>query len=272
MKSGQWGKCVRALLSTAVAAAALGVCAAPPAQAIEGGRPASAGSYPWAVSLRPVLVPFGFCGGVVLSPTKVLTAAHCTDMFAHTPSLLHAVAGRDRVSGSGGTEVSVKRIWRDPGYSSFTYKGETGYRNDVAILTLKHPIGNATLPIANPQQTDIYRPGTTARILGWGTSKEGAKDGGLLRTATVPVVSDNLCSAANSYGSAYDPSQYTCAGNFEQGKVDTCEYDSGTPLVVNGTVAGITSWGVGCGRSHYPGLYTRISSFSDEIKQQLSTD
>ena len=59
--------------------------------------------------------------------------------------------------------------------------------------------------------------------------------------------------------------------DFARGGVDTCDYDSGTPLVVDGVVAGITSWGVGCGKPGHPGLYTRVSTFSSEITAQLGT-
>ena len=250
-------------------AACLGISAAAPAGAIVGGQPASTTTYPWVVALRPPLVPFSFCGGVLLTPTKVLTAAHCADSFRLIPALLHVQAGRDNMSTGGGTEVAVSQIWIAPGYATFTFAGQTGYRNDVAVLTLSHALPYATLPLATPNDTGLYAPGTSARILGWGVTKEGGLVGGVLYTAQVPVVADALCGSSASYGSAYDATQYTCAGNYTAGGVDTCDYDSGTPLVIDGVVAGITSWGVGCARPNYPGLYTRITTFSAEITAQL---
>ena len=221
------------------------------------------------MALRAPLIPFSFCGGTLLTHTKVLTAAHCADSFRLIPGLLRVQAGRDDMQHGGGIEVAVSSIWIAPGYASFTFDGQTGYRNDLAVLTLSRPLSYATLPLAGAQDTGLYQPGTSARILGWGVTKEGALDGGRLRTALVPVVADSLCASSASYGSAYSATQYTCAGDYVTGGVDTCDYDSGTPLVIDGRVAGVTSWGVGCARPHYPGLYTRVSTFSNEIAAQL---
>ncbi|MEU8824838.1 serine protease [Streptomyces sp. NPDC048636] len=263
-------RAVRTLSATALVCATL-FGAAGPAAAIQGGQPARAADYPWAVAVKPALVPFSFCGGTLVAPTKVLTAGHCVDAFMKVPGLLQVVSGRDRMVSTAGTKVGVARVWRHPDYSTFTYQGETGYRNDVAVLTLKSPIKAPALPLAEPGAEDLYRPGRTARILGWGATSSGGLDGGVLRTATVPVTADSSCASAGSYDDAYDPHQYTCAGNFDRGGVDTCDYDSGTPLVVDGVLAGITSWGVGCGKPGHPGLYTRVSSFSSEITAQLGT-
>ena len=206
MGARAWARPVAACL----VAGAAGVGAAGPASAVVGGQPASTATYPWAVALRPPLIPFSFCGGALVTPTKVLTAAHCADSFRSVPGLLHVQAGRDSMLGGGGTEVAVSGIWIAPGYASFTFDGQTGYRNDLAVLTLSHPLPYATLPLAGPHDTALYRPGTPARILGWGVTKEGALDGGRLRTAVVPVVADSLCASSASYGSAYAATQYTC--------------------------------------------------------------
>jgi secreted trypsin-like serine protease len=84
-----------------------------------------------------------------------------------------------------------------------------------------------------------------------------------LREATVPVVSDLDCMLA--YGSLYiSPALNLCAGDMVRGGVDTCQGDSGGPLLVpNGTsflLAGITSWGIGCGQAEYPGVYTEVAA------------
>jgi trypsin len=263
------GLCARVAAGAALLTAAASVLPAAPAQAIVGGQPASTKTYPWAVALTVPVIPFAFCGGALLTPTKVLTAGHCATAFQGAPGLLHVVAGRDDMLGSGGTDVTVSSIWVDPGYASFTFDGDTGYRNDVAVLTLSKPLKYATIRFAAPGDSGLYQPGTPARILGWGTTSENGLAGGKLRAAVVPVVADPACASQQSYGSAYSAAQYTCAGDYEQGGTDTCTYDSGTPLVVNGIVAGITSWGVGCARPHYPGLYTRVSTFSAQIAAHL---
>src|ERR1019366_492716 len=208
--------CALAAVAAALLTVGAGLLTAAPANAIVGGQPASTKAYPWAVALTTPLVPFSFCGGALLTPTKVLTAAHCATTFQAVPGLLHVVAGRDHMLSFSGTDVTVRSIWIDPGYATFTFSGTTGYRNDVAVLTLSTPLPYATIPFAGSHDSKLYQPGTQARILGWGG-------------------------------------------------IDTCNYDSGTPLVVDGVVAGITSWGVGCARPHYPGIYTRVTTFSAEI-------
>ncbi|WP_308402580.1 trypsin-like serine protease [Streptomyces sp. TBY4] len=55
-----------------------------------------------------------------------------------------------------------------------------------------------------------------------------------------------------------------CAG-FEKGGVDACQADGGAPLIIDGTLAGISSWGDGCARANKPGVYTRITTYKDHI-------
>jgi secreted trypsin-like serine protease len=278
-----WRAALIATLATLVAAT-VGLVVVP-ALAIEGGNTASTKDYPWMVALKLVVkvpgIPAGYCDGALVAPKKVLTAGHCaSDLNAiasalpvsiPTTQLLRVVTGRDDLSKSGGDEFPVQSIWLHPGFSSFTFNGETGYRNDVAVLTLTRAASSATLRLAAPDQQSLYQSGTQARILGWGTTGEKDTKNGILRTATVPVVSDSQCSGADSYGSSYDAQQVTCAGDFAAGGVDTCNYDSGGPLVIQGVLAGITSWGLGCGRPKFPGLYTRVTTFSNEIRAQLGS-
>jgi secreted trypsin-like serine protease len=114
----------------------------------------------------------------------------------------------------------------------------------------------------------VYAAGTTARILGWGTTSENGSSSNQLRTATVPIVSDSSC--RSSYGSDFVQSDMVCAG-YTSGGVDTCQGDSGGPLLIGGVLAGITSWGEGCAEAGHPGVYTRLAAFSDLVTAQVGS-
>lgn len=57
-----------------------------------------------------------------------------------------------------------------------------------------------------------------------------------------------------------------CAGNLQNGGKDACQGDSGGPLTANGTLYGIVSWGYGCAKAGYPGVYTNVAAFRLWIK------
>ena len=61
-----------------------------------------------------------------------------------------------------------------------------------------------------------------------------------------------------------------CAGLPEGGK-DSCQGDSGGPFVCGEDVSGIVSWGVGCARPGYPGVYTQTSYFVDWIMETMAS-
>jgi secreted trypsin-like serine protease len=274
------GIVVAALLTVVAVVGGVVTYVVTPARAVMGGVSVGTRAYPWMVALRwaPTVSggTVGFCDGTLIAPTKVLTAGHCASRIknvaagqsASTPlsRVVRVVVGRDDLSTSRGTEIPVKALWLHPKFSRFTFKGETGYRNDVAVLTLTTAVSTAVLPVATNKQTNLLRAGVQARILGWGATGEKNTKVGVLRSALVPVVADQRCRGSESYGSSYDAALAVCAGNYDLGGVDTCSRDSGSPLVVQGVVVGITSWGLGCGRAKYPGLYTRVSTFSTDIR------
>jgi len=79
----------------------------------------------------------------------------------------------------------------------------------------------------------------------------------------VPIVS-----GASGYGPAFDARTMVCAG-YVDGGVDSCNSDSGGPLLIGGRLAGIISWGKGCGRRGFPGVYTRVSTFADLMRARI---
>ncbi len=252
-----------ALAATAAATFAATLLAAPGASAapqpIVGGTTTTTTSYPYVMQITDANQN-QFCGGTLVSPTKVVTAAHC--MVGESTSSVRVVGGRTYRNGTNGTVARVSRIWIQPSDRSVT-RGD-----DVAVLTLSTSMPYSPINYVTPSQTSLYAAGTTARILGWGTTSSGGSSSNQLRTATVPITSDSSCGSA--YGSDFVQSDMVCAG-YSSGGVDTCQGDSGGPLIIGGVLAGITSWGEGCAEAGYPGVYTRLTTFSSLVTQQVNS-
>ena len=206
---------------------------------------------------------FQFCGGTLVSATKVLTAAHCT---VGQPAVgLSVVIGRQDKKSNAGMVDPVGSIWIHP-----NYQGDPSGGSDVSVLTLTKPVPATVgkpLPLATSADTGLYQANMTAAILGWGDTSEGGSASRYLLGATLPLVSDAACTAA--YSSGYDPSAMVCAG-YVQGGVDTCQGDSGGPLIVGGKLIGVTSFGDGCARPGKYGVYARVSTYSSVIAQQIA--
>ncbi|WP_330286905.1 S1 family peptidase [Streptomyces sp. NBC_00576] len=255
-------KAAAVLVATAAAAstaliAAPGAVAAP--QPIVGGTTTTASAYPYVMQITDSSQN-QFCGGTLVSATKVVTAAHC--MVDETTSSVRVVGGRTYLNGTNGTVSRVTKIWIHPSYTDAT-NGD-----DVAVLTLATSMPYTAASYVTSSQTSVYAAGTTARIIGWGTTSSNGSSSNQLRTATVPTVSNSSCSS--SYGSSYIASDMVCAG-FTAGGVDTCQGDSGGPLMIGGVLAGITSWGEGCAAAGYPGIYTRLTTFSSLVATQVAS-
>jgi secreted trypsin-like serine protease len=241
------------------AGSAAGLATARPADAIVGGS-AIAAPPPWLAAIGTpafIIRPSGqFCGGVLVAPAKVATAAHCVDFLRPLPNLLSATFGRADLSKKDGESIQVKSIWVQPDFKETTFKGETVEHNDVALLTLSRPVlDRAPLPVIG--RGGLYPTNVPAQVYGWGTTSETDLLNFHLRGAQIPLVPDPRC--ADAYGSSFDKRDMVCAGGPQH---DTCQFDSGGPLVIQGRLAGLTSWAYGCARSGYPGVYTRLSAFT----------
>jgi secreted trypsin-like serine protease len=252
-----------ALCTAAAAAAATALLCAPGAvaapQPIVGGTTTTTTAYPFMMQITDASQN-QFCGGTLVAANKVVTAAHC--MVGETTSSVRVVGGRTYLNGTNGTVSKVSKIWINPDYTDAT-NGD-----DVAVLTLSTSMSYTPASYVASTDTGVYATGATARIIGWGTTSESGSSSNQLRTATVPIVSNSSC--AGSYGSDYVASDMVCAG-YTNGGTDTCQGDSGGPLLIGGVLAGITSWGNGCAEAGYPGVYTRLTTFSNLVKTQINS-
>jgi trypsin len=207
---------------------------------------------------------FQFCGGAIVAPTKILTAAHCTQ--GTQPADVKVVAGRTSLSGGGGTTANVTNIWVNPNFDSNTMV------NDASVLTLDQPLSQAPLAIAKAGDEGLYTAGANSTVLGWGVDESG-NTSDVLKKVDVPVTADADCTA--SYQDQFDPTTMVCAGLAEGGK-DSCQGDSGGPLVAataDGTLKsiGIVSWGQGCAEPKFYGVYGRTLAMSDPIQEQIDS-
>ncbi|KAK9695308.1 Trypsin [Popillia japonica] len=221
---------------------------------IIGGSVADISKYPFVVSLTKN--GQHFCGGAIIGREYVLTAAHC--LLDTAPANITVFAGSKYRTLPRQTALVNSTIMHKSYNDSTT-------DCDIAILKLKTRLefGRRVVPIALPAQNEEVYGNTSAEILGWGYISEMGPPSSKLRRITVPIIDRQQCRRL------YSPSSITnnmiCAGDLKGGK-DSCGGDSGGPLVANGKLTGIVSWGIGCGRKYYPGVYTQVSKFRHWIK------
>lgn len=259
--------------------------ASPPPPAVPnivGGEDALPGDWPWQVALvnsgAVDLYNNQFCGGSLIHPYWVLTAAHCVEGV--TPAMIDIVAGIQNLATpeAGFQQRTLTTITMHPDYDPVTAD------NDIALLRLTEPVtlgptagGLEVATIALPAADVGNLTGENATITGWGNTLAQPEPGGYsfpaqLQQVEVPIVSNVACNASYN-GDITD--NMLCAGLYEGGK-DSCQGDSGGPLAWFDTTsqswqqAGVVSWGEGCAAPGFPGVYSRVSRFTDWIEAKMN--
>ncbi|XP_076065493.1 trypsin-1-like [Oratosquilla oratoria] len=224
---------------------------------IVGGTETEAHEFPYQVSLQDFSwgMGFHFCGGSIYDANNVITAAHCMDgSYEYNPAPLRVVAGEHDLKHTSGQEQEM-HVTKAIVHEDYNKGG-----HDISVIHLFSPLTLDKTASPIPLPNSMQASSGDCIVTGWGALVEGGSSPDTLQKVTVGVITDDECNKA--YGNIV--SSELCAGVPGGGK-DACQGDSGGPLACfsNGKhyLAGIVSWGYGCARPNYPGVYAEVSHF-----------
>jgi len=241
---------------------------------IIGGQDATS-PIPWQVSLDIKKNGWLYgCGATILDSTTLLSAAHCFE-----PNYEYSIARVGSVnSNSGGQVRDISELIKNtnPG---FQFDGEVD--NDFIILKLSSPLelNDDVRPACLPETSNFLLGDATESncfTSGWGrTSTQTGNSPETCQYVQVPSVTNSECAEAYAPCVPYcfSSTSMICAGYIGQGGKDACAGDSGGPFICNNNgkavLAGVVSWGRGCAKPKYPGVYSRVTHVLDWIKENM---
>src|ERR1700722_8617879 len=265
-----------------------------------GGQATLWSEWPWQTALYRVSNGHELftCGGSLVAPGWVLSAAHCFGEGSTDDPAAWTVATRIGKLTPVGLPLDaetrkVKRLVVHEGYDKKTQE------NDIALMQLAEPLQEPAIALElEPDPAEESNRSVT--VTGWGLTRwlvskqdktghvvffDGATNDQVdfkkfetpdLRKAEIPLVEVDQCARAYGNGIQKIDGRNLCAG-LSQGGVDACQGDSGGPMMAKSAAGewrqiGVVSWGKGCALAGYPGVYTRVSAFNAWIKNVMSGD
>ncbi|XP_076471843.1 trypsin-2-like [Babylonia areolata] len=220
-------------------------------------------SFPWQLSLKSN--GYHICGAVVYNSRYVITAAHCVeggsasryqvacgahDIYAHEP---------DRQT------VQVAAITIHPKYR---YTTRYAFPNDIAVLRLSTPLSLNAKCQAAKLDTGTDFSNNPAVITGWGRLAGGGATPRKLKRGDVEALSRSKC---RSYSYYIHDDYHVCLKDLGDRYYGGCNGDSGGPAQVNNVVIGLASFVFGSCHTSYPTVYTRVSTYTDWIRDTVAT-
>ncbi|CAH0713642.1 unnamed protein product, partial [Brenthis ino] len=211
------------------------------------------------------------CAGVILTSHHVISSAHCFQFNQDT-----------------GRNYTIPQYWRIRVGSTYRTRGgvlhkvksiiphksfdKRYYINDIAVVVVakRFNLGNLV------RQATIIRPGSelmpnsVCTLVGWGATQINGPQPDQLQYTMMLIINQEVCRAQYQAIGAIITDSMLCAGRTDIDGVDGCFGDSGGPLIYKGVVVGLVSFGYKCGLKDYPGVYTKLSYFTDWIVRTVS--
>lgn len=223
-------------------------------------------SYPWMVGIYDNKDLY--CGGSLIDPYWVLTAAHCLDNAGPYVNQLSVKINQTKLTDFNNIEnIKIKRFIQHPAWDMKNYDSP----NDLALLQLEQPSQYKPISLVSNSSNK-----TMSRVLGFGVTSLQSDLMSDLKQVDLPLVSNEICQSA--YQGIYNLIDTQICAGFAEGQKDSCSGDSGSPLIVwennHWEQLGLVSFGgkngIDCAGANAYGIYTNLPKFKDLILEQIN--